>query len=261
MLAALVADDHTPSGTPTAVLLHGQPGEAHDWDAVVEHLVGGAGGGGGWRVVVPDRPGYGRTGGAAGGFADNAVAVVALMDRLGVERSTIVGHSWAGGVALALALAHPERVERLVLVSSVGGPGSIDRLDHLLGVPLVGPVMALGGLAVLRVSRVRRLLAPVHAPRDPTALETLPAGWLSSWRSFTVEQRALLDELPGLAARIGGIDVPAVVVTGSVDRVVSAASQRGLARLLGAVAVEVPGGGHLLPREAPDVVADAVTGA
>jgi pimeloyl-ACP methyl ester carboxylesterase len=254
--AALVADDHQGSGTSVAVLLHGQPGDARDWDSVVQRLAGSP-----WRAIVPDRLGYGRTGGPAGGFAANADAVVALLEQLGIGQATLVGHSWAGGVALAAALRHPDRVQRLILVSSVGGPGSVDRLDRILGLPVLGSALTLSGLAALRVSRLRRLLAPVHAPRDPTALETLPEGWMSSWRSFVTEQRALLHELPGIAGQLEEIAPPSVVVIGGVDRVVTPASQESLALRLGSAVVRVPGGGHLIPREAPDVVVEAIVGA
>jgi pimeloyl-ACP methyl ester carboxylesterase len=121
------------SGTgPPVVLLHGQPGSGIDWALVSRRLATD------FEVVTPDRPGWGRTGGAAGGFALNARAVIELLDRLGHQRVIVVGHSWGGGVALALAVDHPQRVAGVVLVASVapGAPASV--ADRALGAPGVG---------------------------------------------------------------------------------------------------------------------------
>src|SRR4051794_20061292 len=85
-----------PSG-PGGVLVHGQPGSAADWAPVRQLLEDD------FTVLVPDRPGYGRTGGSAIGFGANADAIVELLDRHGIPSATIVGHSWGGGVAIALA--------------------------------------------------------------------------------------------------------------------------------------------------------------
>ncbi|MST32634.1 alpha/beta fold hydrolase, partial [Acidimicrobiaceae bacterium USS-CC1] len=63
---------------PVVVLLHGQPGTSADWSAVVPLLADR------FRVLAPDRPGYGRTAGPAAGFAGNAEAVLAHLDRAGV---------------------------------------------------------------------------------------------------------------------------------------------------------------------------------
>lgn len=250
-LRPMAVDDR--GAGPPVVLLHGQPGDHHDWDDVVAAL------GGGVRTLAPDRPGYGRTGGPAGGFAANADALVGLLDERGLPGATLVGHSWGGGVAIAAAVRHPARVSGLVLVSSVGGDRSGSTLDRVLGAPVVGPMLAFGGLAALRAARVRRLLAPVTAPGNPAAMESLPAGWLSSWRSFVAEERGMLRELPALAGGLAGVVAPAVVVIGGADRVVPPASQERLAASLpGAQAVRVPGCGHLLPREAPDAVAAAI---
>jgi pimeloyl-ACP methyl ester carboxylesterase len=250
-LRPLVAGAHGPD--PRVVLLHGQPGDRHDWDEVVLAV--------GDRVsmLVPDRPGYGRTGGPAGGFAANADAVVELLDRRRIERVVLAGYSWGGGVALAAALKHPDRVSGLVLVSSVGGQGSTGQIDRLLAAPVLGPALAVAGLAALRAARVRRLLAPVHAPSNPKAVDALPSGWLRSWRSFVAEERGMLRELPGLTERLAEIRAPAVVLIGDADRVVRPPTQEALAAALpGADCVRVPGCGHLLPREAPRVVADAM---
>lgn len=249
-LRAMVADD-LGSGPPV-VLLHGQPGGRHDWDPVVARL------GGRLRLLVPDRPGYGRTGGVAGGFAANADAVAALLDRHGVERATVVGYSWAGAVALEVAHRHPARVTALVLVASVGGAGSIDDLDRLLGIPVLGPALALGGLAVVAAARLRRLWTPGPAPGGPVR-DAPRDRWLAPWRSFVAEERAMLDELGAVTARLPSIEAATIVVVGGADRVVRPRAQEALAaELPRAEVVRVPGRGHLLPRDASHVVADAI---
>jgi pimeloyl-ACP methyl ester carboxylesterase len=243
-VAPLYADEH--GAGRTAVLLHGQPGGRHVWDAVVEQLDGRV------RALVPDRPGYGATGGPAGGFEANAAAVVGLLDEAGVEDAVLVGHSWSGAVALDVAQRHPARVAALVLVGAVGGTGSVAWVDRMLAAPLVGDTMSFFGLSAIGVRPLRRLLAPSAADAD------VGEGWWRRWRSFMTEQRAMLEELPGIAARLGDVRAPAIVLIGEVDRIVRPSSQEALAAAIGAEVVRLPGAGHLLPRERPDAVAYAI---
>jgi len=85
----------------------------------------------------------------------------------------------------------------------------------------------------------------------------VPDGWLGWWRSFVAEERALVTEIPAITARLREIQAPAIVVTGSADRVVRPATQTALAGALAqARLVRIPDCGHLLPMEAPDVIAD-----
>ena len=228
------------------VLLHGQPGGRRDWDAVVAQLDGGV------RALVPDRLGYGATEGRAGGFEANASSVIGLLDEAGAADAVVVGHSWSGGVALELAQRHPDRVAALVLVGAVGGTGSLAWSDRILAVPVLGDAIALGGLTAIGVRPVRRLVAPSAA--DVATGE----GWWRRWRSFMIEQRAMLDELPGIAARLGDVHAPAIVVMGEADRIVRPSSQEALAEEIGAELRRVPGAGHLLPRERPGEVAAAI---
>ncbi|HET6875527.1 MAG TPA: alpha/beta hydrolase, partial [Acidimicrobiales bacterium] len=123
-------------GGAAVLLLHGQPGTAGDWQRVAGLLEDR------YTVVVPDRPGYGATGGRATGFAGNARATADLLDRLGIERTVMVGHSWAGGVALAAARDYPDRVAGLVLVSSVGPGEHLGWDDRLLAAPVIGETLA-----------------------------------------------------------------------------------------------------------------------
>jgi pimeloyl-ACP methyl ester carboxylesterase len=122
-------------GEHQLVLLHGQPGSGADWRQVADRLPSRL------QVVALDRPGYGASRRSAGSFGYNARAVVAELDAQGIERAVLVGHSYGGGVALAVAQLAPERAEALVLLASIG-PGCLTGWDRLLAAPVAGEVCA-----------------------------------------------------------------------------------------------------------------------
>ncbi len=248
--------DH--GGGPPVVLLHGQPGAASMWAPVLPRLAAHV------RVITPDRPGYGATGGRALGIAANAVVLGELLDALEMERATVVGHSWGGGVALALAAEQPDRVAGLVLVASVGTCSSVDATDRLLARRLVGPALTYAafhaGRRVLPLPLTRQAVPGLRNLSD-VALGEL-AGTLGDQlgrRSFVVEQRALVREIPALDASLSRVRAPTAVVIGERDFMVSSRVGRELAaRIPDATCTVVPGAGHVLPAEAPDAVASAV---
>jgi pimeloyl-ACP methyl ester carboxylesterase len=215
------------------------------------------------RVIAPDRPGYGETGGKALGIAGNARAVRALLDRLELDRAVLVGHSWGGGVAISLAQTDPDRVAGLVLVCSIGTCSSIDAIDRVLARPGIGPALTYAGFRALPrliPLPVARRFAPglgnlsEDAVRD--LIETLEER--RDWRSFLVEQRALVGEIGGIDARLRTISAPTRVLIGADDFLVAPAVGHELAsRIPGAQAQVVPNAGHVLPAEAPGLIADA----
>jgi pimeloyl-ACP methyl ester carboxylesterase len=107
---------------PPVVLLHGFPDSRRLWRHQVPALVDA-----GFRVVVPDMRGYGRSDKPAEVAAyrmDQLVGdVLAVMDAVGVERAHVVGHDWGAGVAWATALMAAGRVDHLVALS-VGHPAT-----------------------------------------------------------------------------------------------------------------------------------------
>ena len=243
------------------LLVHGQPGVRSDWGDVAAGLVSTN------RVLVPDRPGYGRTGGQAMGMAGNADALAGLLDDEGVEEATVVGHSFGGGVGLAMALHHRDRVRSLVLVASVGTGHSLGPIDRLLGLPVIGDGLAFAG------SEVSQRVLPTLRRRStrlppalgswvraiPVASDDERAGGGTTWRSFVIEQRALLAETPSLEARLSSVAVPTAVVAGRRDHLVPARASAELAGAIpGAELVWVAGVGHLVPQEAPDVLVEIV---
>ena len=244
------------------VLLHGQPGSGADWQQVVDRLPSGL------RVVAPDRPGYGASRQSAGGFAVNARAVVAELDRRGIERAVLVGHSYGGGVALAVAQLAPARVEALALLASVG-PGCLTGWDHLLAAPVAGEVCAvtawqltpwlararLGAIARLR----RRPIAPGehvnwhiwgHAHHDHGPL----------WRSFLTEQRALVHELGDLTTSLDSVVQPVLLLADPHDTLIPVSTTHRLAAALPDARVQLVNQiGHHLPRRGAPQIAAAIT--
>jgi pimeloyl-ACP methyl ester carboxylesterase len=195
-----------------------------------------------------------------------------LLIAVGAESPvTVVGHSLGGGVALELALQHPERVGALVLVGSVGVAGALSGFDRLLVVPMLGTSIVRAGVAALRrglitATRYSETHPGARVARKVAVLPTLQAAIGSdgrpimgrSRRSFLVEQRALLAETPGLERSLGRISVPTAVVTGASDRVVPASAARALAARVPGAELIVMAGGHLLPFEQPGQLAEIV---
>lgn len=249
---------------PGVLALHGQPGLGSDWDAVAPLLVDDH------RVIVPDRPGYGRTGGDAVDMAANAAALADMLEERGAAPAVVVGHSYGGGIAILLAAHRPDVVSGLVLVGSVGRADSVNAVDHMLALPWAGEALAAAGLVAFgRVLPRLRSLAGLVPGRPLTWLEaSFPdrrnAAVASGdgrrvRRSFVVEQRALVHEIGEVESSLLELQVPTVIITGSWDVVVPPSAASAMAAAVpGAELVTVARTGHFVPRDAPRVVADAV---
>lgn len=118
---------------PAVVLLHGMGGSLHTWDGWTAALRDSL------RVVRLDLPGYGLTGPFPHGDYRTAAYVAfldAFLDTLGIPRASIAGNSMGGEIAWRYALAHPARVDRLILVDAAGYPyGDPPPLFRVLGTP------------------------------------------------------------------------------------------------------------------------------
>jgi pimeloyl-ACP methyl ester carboxylesterase len=118
------AYDDRPGGTGTVVLLHGWPGDRHDFRGVVAALDGRC------RVVVPDLRGFGGTAGPPGAgpeefaAAGQARSVVALVERLSSEPVVVSGYDVGSRVAQEIAATRPELVRSLVISPPLPGAGS-----------------------------------------------------------------------------------------------------------------------------------------
>lgn len=118
-------DDHRGGGVDLAVvLLHGWPGDRHDYRAVVPLLAGRR------RLIVPDLRGFGGSDRiptaepAAYGVDAQARSVLALIEQLGIGRALLAGYDIGSRVAQAAARARPDLVGGLVLAPPLPGAGT-----------------------------------------------------------------------------------------------------------------------------------------
>jgi pimeloyl-ACP methyl ester carboxylesterase len=109
--------DTGPKTAPAVILLHGLGSSLHTWDPWAEALSKTR------RVIRYDLPGFGLTGAdPTGDYTDarGIVVLAALMDTLGVRRASLIGNSMGGKLAWMFAAEHPDRVNKLVLISPDG---------------------------------------------------------------------------------------------------------------------------------------------
>jgi len=243
------------------VLLHGQPGSAADWDAVLARLPAHL------HAVARDRPGYGTSPRNAAGFAANAQALLDDLDERGVQAAVLVAHSWASGAALLAARLAPHRVKAVVLLAGVG-PGSVSIVDWLLAAPVIGPLAAQvmwRWTPWIARAQLAWLTGRAGRPLDPGEHLTLQvwgekqAGPEPRWHAFLTEQRALLSELAELEGALPSIDVPVLLLADPADQIVPIMTAHRLASELPHARLRlVSDAGHHLPRRAPGAVAQAI---
>lgn len=242
---------HVVEGSgPPVVLLHAGVADLRMWDAQVEALVPGH------TVARCDLAGFGGTPGRTEPDGCHAEDVLLLLDELGVERFALVGASYGGYVALQVASAVPDRVDRLVLLAAAADLVEADAAMRAVG---------------------RREDALLEAGDLDGATELMVDSWLGP--EADEEHRALLREMQrraydlqraagdeaeerDLEVDLARITAPTTVLVGRHDFPFFAATARALAeRLPNAHLVELDWAGHVPSLERPAEAARLVAAA
>lgn len=253
-----------PGSDPILVALHGFCSGTFTWAGVAPHLAAR------WRFVAWDRPPFGRSDRPAPrGGADDPYRLPAelartqlLVERLAGDAPVVLlGHSAGSLLALQAALDGAVPVAGLVLVAPAvagGPPGPVRSLSKLPGVGLVAAsalrVGVLGAGAVLR-----RSTSHPTPLTEATAAETgrvlrRPGTAAALWHLTSTW------EPPDVLRRLGELDVPAVVIGGTDDRIVTPEAHRAVADGIGAELHLLDGAGHAPHEQRPGAVADLVRG-
>lgn len=215
------------------------------------------------RMIVPDLPGYGESEsfGKPHGLDDLGRWLVDFMDALGIGQADLAGVSMGGGMALWVALEHPDRVRRVVPVGAYG---------LMARAPLhpVANLIAQGGLSglIYGLAGRSRTLARVGLATSygsgkrvtETAVNELMAvardqGKRRSFDDFLAVEMGPKGLRSDLTSRLPKLRQPCLLVHGTADRIVPVAHARWAAKLIPDVRLETMKTGHWPMRERPDL--------
>jgi pimeloyl-ACP methyl ester carboxylesterase len=226
-----------PGNGPVVVLVHGLGGHGEDWLNLSAYLVKA-----GYRVYLPDLPGYGRSEQPADfsySVHDEAEAVVGFLDALGLKQVDLGGWSMGGGIAQHVAIKHPERVRRLMLFDAVG----LDQMPTF-DVRLFTPITP------AELDQLDALLYP-NPPKVPgfIARDILRHSAMNAW----VIHRALDSMRTGQDATdtlLPRLKMPVLIVWGAEDRIVPLSQGETIHHLVPRSELDViPGCGHMAPTQ------------
>lgn len=237
------------SGQPV-VMLHGFPFNHTIWQAQAGVLSQS------YRVILPDLRGHGQSPAPDGVYAMDVMArdVLALLHVLGIERAAWVGHSMGGYVLMAALRVAPERIAAAVLVATHPHPDSEER--QAARRTAAARVFTEGKMGV-----TQEMIASLFAPGGDSSPQA--AALLDLMRKTPRE--GLAGALRGMAERPSSVAVlraaklPALVIGGQHDQIVSPEVARSMAEIMpGGRFVSVEGAGHMLMIEQPDATATLI---
>lgn len=211
-----------------------------------------------FRVINPDLRGHGRSGAVNRPFSlyDAASDVVAVLDRLRIDRATWCGLSIGGMVALRAALTRPERVSGLILLDAdAGAETTLRKLKYLA----MGAGARVVGVRPFLPTITRLMFGATTRRRNPTLVDE----WKKEFAGVSLP--SVLRCLEALMRRdsvlelLGGIRVPALVLVGEEDQSLPPAFSRRMHELLRDSTFSViPAAGHLSALEQPARVTSAI---
>lgn len=236
-------------GAPV-LLLHGFCGSSAYWDAIVPLLRAQC------RLIVPDLPGHGSSGVPASTHAIEAFAddIVALLNRLGIEKAIWLGHSLGGYVALAAAERHADRLAALGLIHSTAYPddekGKENRLKSIQTVKLSGIPSFVDGL-------IPKLFAPEHIETMADKVEYAKQIGYGTSPEGAVAALTAMRERPDRNAVLSHTTYPVLLVAGAKDQIIQPEKTFSVRRD-GVRQVQLEQAGHMSMMEAPQSLAHTI---
>ncbi len=244
---------------PVVLFIHGILGSQRQWSHLVDQVDDDH------RVVVPDLFGHGDSAKPTGDYSlsSHAATLRDLLDHLGIERVTLVGHSLGGGIAMQFYYLFPDRVDRLVLVASGGLGREVNLVLRAATLPLAEQVLGVvaSDRVLERVEALGRGAQKVgwKPGKDIGAIwhGFTSLGDRESRRAFLATTRAVIDfggQSISAHDHLGAVTAPpTLIVWGSRDRMIPAWHAISAQRAVPGCRVELfEGAGHFPHLDDPD---------
>ena len=252
---------------PPVVLIHGMLNSSSHWRTVALRLAADH------LVIAPDLIGHGDSAAVRGDYSlgAHAASIRDLLAAIGVDRASVVGHSLGGGVAMQFFYQFPQRVERLVLISSGGLGREVSPLLRTAALPGVSALLSatirprlIGALSAggarMRERGLRKALYLEAFARALRPLETRGAR-----EAFLHTLRAVIDihgQRVSATDRLGLLaDIPTMIIWGERDRTIPIEHGR-LAHeaIAGSAFATIPRAAHFPHLEEPEALARLLAG-
>ena len=244
--------DHAPIGVSngTAIFIHGSGPGASGWSNFKHNV--SAFQEAGYRCIVYDQWGYGKT--SKPQDVDHTLdffvdGLVSLMDSADVSNAVLVGNSLGGAVALGLALRHPERVEKLILMA----PGGIESREDYFSMPGIQAMVKypMGSPEFTKEVLAQLLTQLVY---DPVNVDDELVD--ERWSTLETQNAHVLAtmQIPDLSDQLASIDINTLVFWGTEDRFCPASGTWKILQMKGNVQAELVNYcGHWVMSEYPDL--------
>lgn len=226
LLNSILIESGGKKDLPPIVFIHGASTSLYDPMLSFRDKLEGRG-----ILLFVDRPGHGRSdvGGPENVSPDGqADAISTLMEKRGIGRAIVVGHSFGGAIAAALAIRHPDKVRGLVFLSPAVYPWSsgVAWYYDAASAPVAGVLFSAFIVPPLGLLAINRATKAVFAPNQP------PAGYVEKTKALQAirpkafwhnakEIAALSDWAKVASKQYRHIKAPTIVITGDTDRIVS----------------------------------------
>ena len=246
------------ASAPPVLLLAGWGQSSCFWDRFRPHLSRTG------AVIAPDNRETGSKGPCPEGFTveDMAADALAAVDSAAVDRFCVVGHSMGGMIAQALAFLVPDRIERLVLVSTTPGQARSVPLDaSALTLPegLKLPEDPEQAAIAIRAAFLERFMA---RPGDPP-VSLIAREEAERAQGNSAELDGMIRQLQAIhgwnpPGELKGLGLDVTVMHGDADRLVPYANGLIVAERAGVPLVTLEGVGHMVPWETPEELAAVI---
>ncbi|HXD77669.1 MAG TPA: alpha/beta fold hydrolase [Puia sp.] len=197
------------------VLLHGFAEDGTVWDNQLEALQTAG------RLIIPDLPGSGRSplGGTTLSMESMADDVLALLDRRGIEKTILIGHSMGGYISLAFAARHPGRLNALGLFHSTAYPDSEEK--KAIRRKAIEFIRANGSAPFIRQSTAN-LFSPLTRQHRPELIESVISRYANFAPDALIGYYEAMIARPDRTAVLREFNGPVLFILGKDDAIIPA---------------------------------------